>query len=114
MPKHNDEQGLLSLTEISEYGRIDFENYSTKPNPNKRFNPQNLIKRRGLIFDFSPRGNRSESDDENPDDYFFFCPFSSPSHDLQLTTIPAATTLPIYAKHSESLMDRKRSRRLLP
>jgi hypothetical protein len=53
MPKHNDEQGLLSLTENMD--EIDFENYSIKSHPNKRFNPQNLIKRRGVIFDFSPR-----------------------------------------------------------
>ena len=34
---------------------IDFENFYTKPNPNKRFNPQNLIIWRVLIFGFSPR-----------------------------------------------------------
>jgi hypothetical protein len=54
-----------------------------------------LIKRRGIIFDFSPRGTCSESDDENPDDYSFL-PFSSPSCDLQLTTIPAATNVLPY------------------
>ena len=33
---------------------IDFEDYSTKPHPNKRFNQQHLVKKSGLIFGFSP------------------------------------------------------------
>jgi hypothetical protein len=91
---------------------IDFDNYSTKPHPNKRLNPQNLIKRRGLIFGFSPRETTVSAAPKLPE-----TTPSSPSLHLPVVSNSQhprryeLLAMPICVEHGKAHTDSKRSKR---